>query len=110
MTQSELAKEMHVGKVTMGGLIDRLEESGYVERRADASDRRARRIYMTRKGVAMVEKMQTISENLNAEIFREIPDRDVIKVESVLKRVKNRLIEMEAVPGGAASAGRIAGD
>jgi len=110
MTQSELAKEMHVGKVTMGGLIDRLEEGGYVERRSDPTDRRARRIYMKPKGANLVEKMQTVSEDLNAEIFGGIPDRDVVKVEAVLARVKQKLLDMDAVPGSASVAGKIAGD
>jgi MarR family transcriptional regulator, transcriptional regulator for hemolysin len=109
MTQSELAKEMNVGKVTMGGLIDRLEEGGYVERRSDAEDRRARRIFMTAKGTNLVKRMQVVSEKLNAEILRGISDKDVVKVEDVLSRVKQKLIEMDAVPGSA-SAGRITGD
>lgn len=110
MTQSELAKEMHVGKVTMGGLIDRLEDGGYVERRADATDRRARRIFMTPKGANLVKRMQVVSETLNAEILRGIPDRDVVKVEEVLARVKKRLLDMDAVPGSASPEGRITGD
>src|SRR2546427_10678958 len=40
MTQSQLAEELDLGKVAVGGLIDRLEKSGLVRRDADASDRR----------------------------------------------------------------------
>jgi MarR family transcriptional regulator for hemolysin len=111
MTQSELAKEMHVGKVTMGGLIDRLEEAGYVERRADAEDRRARRIFMTTGGKSLVRRMQSISESLNMRILDGISDRDVVKVEEVLMRVKKKLLEMDAVPGSSsAPEGRVTGD
>jgi DNA-binding MarR family transcriptional regulator len=35
---------------SMGELIDALEQRGYVERRADASDRRARLVVLTAKG------------------------------------------------------------
>lgn len=110
MTQSELAKEMHVGKVTMGGLIDRLEEAGLVERRADATDRRARRIFMTAPGESLVKQMQLVSEKLNAEILKGIPNRDVVKVEEILTRVKKRLLDMDAVPGNSSPVGRISGD
>ena len=108
MTQSELAKEMDVGKVTLGGLIDRLEESGYVERRTDRSDRRARRIFMTGPGAELVLKMQIVSENLNREILEGISDKDVVKVEKVLARVKTTLIAMDAVPANAGK-GKIVG-
>src|SRR5204862_397702 len=40
MTQSQLAEELDLGKVAVGGLIDRLEKSGLVRRDADATDRR----------------------------------------------------------------------
>jgi DNA-binding MarR family transcriptional regulator len=109
MTQSELAKGMDVGKVTLGGLIDRLEESGCVERRADPTDRRARRIYMTPKGAALVKKMQVVSTTLNEEILEGIPDKDVIRVEKVLARMKQKLVSMDAVPNNSSS-GKILGD
>src|SRR5258708_32785015 len=44
MMQTELAKVMDVGKVTLGGLIDRLETNGLPKRLAGASDRRAERV------------------------------------------------------------------
>jgi MarR family transcriptional regulator, transcriptional regulator for hemolysin len=109
MTQSELAKGMDVGKVTLGGLIDRLEESGCVERRADPTDRRARRIFMTRKGAALVKKMQVVSTSLNEEILDGIADKDVIRVEKVLAKMKQKLVSMDAVPSNSGS-GRILGD
>jgi DNA-binding MarR family transcriptional regulator len=37
MTQSQLAEELDLGKVAVGGLIDRLEKSGLVRREADAA-------------------------------------------------------------------------
>ena len=40
MTQSQLAEELDLGKVAVGGLIDRLEKAGLVRREADANDRR----------------------------------------------------------------------
>jgi DNA-binding MarR family transcriptional regulator len=106
MTQSELAKGMDVGKVTLGGLIDRLEESGCVERRSDASDRRARRIFMTKKGAILVKEMQIVATMLNEEILDGIADKDVIKVENTLARIKEKLVSMDAVPTTAG--GRIA--
>ncbi len=48
--QSELADLLEVEKATAGRLIDKLEENGWVERRADPADRRIKRIHMTQKG------------------------------------------------------------
>lgn len=105
MTQTELSREMDVGKVTLGGLVDRLEEKGYVERKPDPTDRRTNRIYTTATGATVVKKMQAISEKLNAEILESIPDRDVVKAEKVLQGMKKKLIEMEAVSNSLKSNG-----
>jgi DNA-binding MarR family transcriptional regulator len=47
---SELASRAGMTPQSMGQLVDELEELGYVERRPDPSDRRAKRIHLTRKG------------------------------------------------------------
>ena len=47
--QTDLAIETDMEKAPLGKLIDRLEEGGWVERRPDPSDRRAKRIYKTSK-------------------------------------------------------------
>src|SRR5260221_6759654 len=55
--QTELAKVLDLGKVALGGLIDRLEERGYVERRDHAADRRLNLVHLTKSGTAILEKM-----------------------------------------------------
>lgn len=57
LTQSELADLLGVGKVTVGGLIERLEQAGWVTRQSDPQDRRTRRVYLTDKGRAIEEEM-----------------------------------------------------
>ena len=47
--QTDLAIETDMEKAPLGKLIDRLEEGGWVERRPDPSDMRAKRIYKTGK-------------------------------------------------------------
>lgn len=46
----ELAARASMTPQSMGELVDELEELGYVERRPDPTDRRAKRIRLTRKG------------------------------------------------------------
>src|ERR1700744_3539014 len=54
--QTNLADELDVGKVALGGLIDRLAEAGMVERRPDPVDRRVKRVYLTRDGRKLVSQ------------------------------------------------------
>lgn len=105
MMQTELAKVMDVGKVTLGGLIDRLEASGLVKRQADPTDRRAKRVVMTPKGVKLLADIQEIATEVNAKIMNGILRNDISRAETVLYKMKQQLIAMDAVPGGGGSRG-----
>jgi MarR family transcriptional regulator for hemolysin len=100
MMQTELSKVMDVGKVTLGGLIDRLEASGYVERQPEPGDRRAKRVVMTPKGIKLLAQIQKIGKVVNAEIMTGISANDILRAESLLHKMKQQLIAMDAVPGG----------
>jgi MarR family transcriptional regulator, transcriptional regulator for hemolysin len=103
MMQTELAKVMDVGKVTLGGLIDRLEAASLVKRQADPNDRRAKRVVMTPKGVKLLADIQTIATKVNARIMNGIGRNDISRAETVLYKMKQELISMDAVPGGGSS-------
>lgn len=103
MMQTELAKVMDVGKVTLGGLIDRLEIAGLVKRQADPEDRRAKRVVMTPQGAKLLSQIQLIAKDVNARIMNGIPKNDIARAETVLFKMKQQLIGMDAVPGGVAA-------
>lgn len=98
LMQIELARLLDVGKVTVGGLIDRLEESGFVTRVPDKIDRRSKRVLVSRKGKALIEKMRAIATDVNAEIMATISDEEQTLLADVLTRMKRNLIAMDAVP------------
>lgn len=89
--QADLARELEVGKVTIGGLIDRLEASGIVERRGDPSDRRTRRVYITDKGYDIIEQMQSIGRELNTVIMKGLTFEQIHAAEDVLHAMKVNL-------------------
>lgn len=89
--QSELAREMEVGKVTIGGLIDRLEASGIVTRRPDQLDRRIKRVFITQKGYDVIGQMQKIGVELNAVIMDGISLEHIRIAENTLHKMKQNL-------------------
>jgi DNA-binding MarR family transcriptional regulator len=50
---SELAQLARVRKQTMAQAVEQLERAGYVERRTDPNDRRARLVFLTARGEAV---------------------------------------------------------
>ncbi|WP_157219233.1 MarR family winged helix-turn-helix transcriptional regulator [Flavisphingomonas formosensis] len=96
MMQTELAKVLDIGKVALGGLLDRLEASGYIERKADPADRRAKRIVMTPAGEKVLEGIQARAVSLNHTMLDGVTAEEIHLAEDILHRMKRRLIEMDA--------------
>ncbi|MDF2235717.1 MarR family transcriptional regulator [Albimonas sp. CAU 1670] len=92
MLQTELAKRLDVGKVAVGGLIDRLEASGFVERRPDAKDRRAKRVVVTDKGRDVLATMAEVGHELNGMIFEGVPVERMRIAEEVLAQMKDNIL------------------
>ena len=92
--QSELAAELDLGKVALGGLIDRLEASGMVERKPDAQDRRVKRIFLTSKGREVALKQRKIARGLNAEIMEGVSPQDMRTTARTLHQLINNLRRM----------------
>ena len=103
-SQIELARLLDVGKVTLGGLIDRLEGNGLVMRVADKADRRSKRVKMSRKGKALLNKLEAVAIGVNQEIMQGISVEEEQQLINILTRMKINLKAMDAVP--ASTAGR----
>lgn len=98
MTQTALAADLDLTKVAIGGLIDRMEQAGFVERRADERDARTRRVFLTRAGQKLVA---TIRENVDAvetEILVPVTEDELDSAAAVLVRIKSRLLELAGGP------------
>lgn len=76
MIQSDLANVLDLGKAALGGLIDRLELSRFIDRRPDSTDRRVKRVYLSSKGNQMVKEMQIRSHEMSERILDGL-DRDM---------------------------------
>lgn len=62
LTQVELSEKGQIDRSTIGGLIDRLERNGLLERRQHPQDRRAYRIFLTEQGKAMESTLSACAE------------------------------------------------
>ena len=93
MTQSQLAEELDLGKVAIGGLIDRLEKSGLVRREADSTDRRVNRVYLQAQSKSLIAKMRKMNHQLNVIILKGIADSELENTAKTLVHIKKNLLE-----------------
>lgn len=92
MIQSDLADLLDLGKAALGGLVDRLEVSEFIERRPDSTDRRAKRVFLTRKGNQMVKEMHQMSHELSEQILDGFDQEERLQLADLLMRVKKNLV------------------
>jgi DNA-binding MarR family transcriptional regulator len=94
MSQVALADELDLGKVALGGLIDRLEAVGLVERRPDRVDRRLKRVFLTPKGSGLIEQIRESVKEAETEIVGGIASKDLQATGRALRRMKTNLLDM----------------
>lgn len=71
---TDMAVRAGITAPSMGELVDDLESKGYLERRPDPVDRRAKRIYLTERGLkntGLGKRAQADVENYLAELLGE---------------------------------------
>lgn len=88
LMQVDVARMMDVGKVTIGGLIQRLEKVGYVRRVNDEHDARAKRVFITDKGFDIIRQMQTLGTTNNEILLAGVSAEDLRITEDTLAKVK----------------------
>jgi len=92
--QTELASLLDVGKVTIGGIVDRLEAAGYVVRKPDATDRRAKHVHITPVGRNVLQQLTAVGRVFNQKVCKGISDRDVKLAEKVLTTMKSNIKQL----------------
>lgn len=85
---SELAEQAQVTKQTAGFLVDRLEEAGYVERRPDPADRRARLVCVAERGAAAVAVANAEVARVEAEWQAHLGAADMRRLRAALTRLR----------------------
>lgn len=70
-----LAERAGMGKAAMGELVDELEHLGYVERRPDPHDRRAKLVVPTQAALAVTRLVHMFNKGLEARYRRLLGGR-----------------------------------
>jgi MarR family transcriptional regulator, transcriptional regulator for hemolysin len=91
INQSGLADLLELEPITVARLIDRLEESGLVERRADPADRRAHRLFLTSRAQPMLDRGHALGDELRGEAFAGLDGAARERLIDLLLQVRGNL-------------------
>ncbi len=96
VNQATLADALDLEPITVGRLIDRMEEAGWVERRPDAADRRMHRLYITARTRPKMVEFQAMADALLDEAFAGLTPREREGLLDLLVRIRGNLGERGA--------------
>jgi DNA-binding MarR family transcriptional regulator len=87
---TELARLSGRHKQIVGRIVDELEGLGYIERRPDPQDRRAKLIFPTERGLAQIRRGDEIVADIEARHARELGGRTYAEFRDALRGVVAR--------------------
>ena len=94
--QVDLAELLEIQPITLARLLDKLQESGLIERHRNPDDRRAFRLHLTERGHGVLERILAVGAATRADASKHVVQKDLDVLHSVLCLFKANLIDAEA--------------
>lgn len=91
LKQAEIAELLDIQPITLTRLIDRLCDSGLIERRADPEDRRAKRLFLTAAAKPLMDRLDALGEELMTTVLDGLASAETDSMRRHLQHVKNNL-------------------
>ena len=85
LTQSQLVKATHMKGSTVSLAINKMEEKGYVVRESNPYDMRSVRVYITRRGMELSEKIRGIIGKIEESVLKDLTKKDENNLTSLLE-------------------------
>ncbi|TDU26856.1 DNA-binding MarR family transcriptional regulator [Panacagrimonas perspica] len=91
MMQTQLADVLEVGKASLGDVIESLEGGGWVQRRPDPADKRAKRVYLTKPAQTLIKRMTVMENEFNGQILSDLSNEEMTDLVRVLIKIKHAI-------------------
>ncbi len=93
LTQAELARRLHRTPATITNMLQRLQKTGFVERRADPQDQRISRVYLTKAGREIQARVEQVWQENEARTLDGFSDREIATLRDYLERIRENLLQ-----------------
>jgi len=94
MNQGALADLLEVEPITLCRMIDRLEESGLVERRRDPADRRAWQLFLTDRSKPILDDLRAMADDLFQQVLSGMSEADRAQLGKLLSLMRANLLAL----------------
>jgi DNA-binding MarR family transcriptional regulator len=87
INQAGMADLLEIRPMTLVRQIDRMEEAGWIERRSDPADRRARRLFLTAKARPILGRILAVANETRDEVLGQLSPSEADTLIDLLHRV-----------------------
>lgn len=100
-----LADVLEMQTAPLGRLLDRLEATGWIERRPDPRDRRAKQIFLTSRAAPVIEAITRAAERTKADALAGLSREEQEELVDTMLKIKANL--MACLASGAVAQGAV---
>jgi MarR family transcriptional regulator, transcriptional regulator for hemolysin len=108
ISQTRLAELAEIDPMGMVRILDYMEAEGWVERRADPNDRRARCLYTKSKARALLDEIWQLADATRTEFLGDLSQEECARLIDMLERIHATARALAAPEGGSAAMARAA--
>ena len=91
INQGGLAEILEVEPITLGRMVDRLQDAELVERRPDPADRRAWRLFLTAKAHGLLEQLRPLAEEMLEAALDGVVAEQRANLADTMRRMRTNL-------------------
>jgi MarR family transcriptional regulator, lower aerobic nicotinate degradation pathway regulator len=89
LSQAELSARSQIDRTTMGGIIDRLEKEGLIERRHHPEDRRAYQVFLTGTGKSLEDELCTLGHTVQTKVNSPLTTDEQLILVRLLEKLRH---------------------
>ena len=97
ISQKRLAELAEIEPMTLVRFLERMESDGWVERRPDPNDRRARTLYVTSGAKPILEQIDKLSAQMRAEALAGLSGEQRNQLMGLLEHVYQNLLSTKVI-------------
>ena len=90
LTQQSLCGQLHLDPTNLVAILNELEQRGYATRRRDPEDRRRHLVEVSKKGIAVIDKVSEVMDGVEAELLDGLEPAERELLEGLLTTIWDR--------------------
>src|SRR4051795_5894364 len=103
LTQQSLCGQLHLDPTNLVAILNQLEERGFATRRRDPEDRRRHLVEVSKKGIAVLEKVSEVMDGVEDDLLDGLEPAEREQLEGFLTSIWERSGGYEALSQVAAA-------